>query len=163
MADRDSASESDSSSIDGGPIMMPPSPVTREQLQKRIDSLQQQNRVLKVELETYKLRVKALQEENRGLRQASVIIVISFPLFFCKRGKRIRLSSAVCKDVEGGGGGGDKRLVAVEKGEAGFPQIAPGMFGKWDVSDMRLAAAKGGRRGRGRSLGKDLENGFLKR
>lgn len=74
MADRDSASESDSSSIDGGPIMMPPSPVTREQLQKRIESLQQQNRVLKVELDTYKLRVKALQEENRNLRQASVII-----------------------------------------------------------------------------------------
>lgn len=44
----DSASESDSSSIDGGPIMMPPSPITREQLQKRIESLQQQNRVLKV-------------------------------------------------------------------------------------------------------------------
>ncbi|KAL7301698.1 hypothetical protein TKK_0005697 [Trichogramma kaykai] len=74
MADRDSASESDSSSIDGGPIMMPPSPVTREQLQKRIESLQQHNRVLKVELETYKLRVKALQEENKNLRQASVII-----------------------------------------------------------------------------------------
>lgn len=84
MADRDSASESDSSSIDGGPIiMMPPSPVTREQLQKRIESLQQHNRVLKVELETYKLRVKALQEENRGLRQASVIIVSgSFYYFF---------------------------------------------------------------------------------
>lgn len=74
MADRDSASESDSSSIDGGPIMMPPSPISREQLQKRIESLQQHNRVLKVELETYKLRVKALQEENRSLRQASVII-----------------------------------------------------------------------------------------
>lgn len=76
----DSASESDSSSIDGGggPIMMPPSPITREQLHKRIESLQQQNRVLKVELETYKLRVKALQEENRGLRQASVIIVSIF-------------------------------------------------------------------------------------
>lgn len=71
----DSASESDSSSIDGGPIMMPPSPITREQLQKRIESLQQQNRVLKVELETYKLRVKALQEENRDLKKASVIIV----------------------------------------------------------------------------------------
>lgn len=74
----DSASESDSSSIDGGVIMMPPSPVTREQLQKRIESLQQQNRVLKVELETYKLRVKALQEENRNLRQASVIIVSEY-------------------------------------------------------------------------------------
>ena len=71
----DSASESDSSSIDGGPIMMPPSPVTREQLQKRIESLAQQNRVLKVELDTYKLRVKSLQEENRALRQASVTIV----------------------------------------------------------------------------------------
>uniref|UniRef100_A0A1S4N1R8 Uncharacterized protein n=1 Tax=Pediculus humanus subsp. corporis TaxID=121224 RepID=A0A1S4N1R8_PEDHC len=67
-------SESDSSSVDGGPIMMPPSPITREQLQKRIESLQQQNRVLKVELETYKLRVKCLQEENHSLRQASVII-----------------------------------------------------------------------------------------
>ena len=33
----------------------------REQLQKRIESLQQQNRVLNVELETYKLRVKSLQ------------------------------------------------------------------------------------------------------
>lgn len=32
-------------------------------------------RVLKVELETYKIRVKVLQEENRTLRQASVIIV----------------------------------------------------------------------------------------
>lgn len=74
----DSASESDSGSVDGGPIMMPPSPVTREQLHKRIESLQQQNRVLKVELETYKLRVKQLQEENRSLRQASVNIVTHF-------------------------------------------------------------------------------------
>ena len=32
------------------------------QLHKRIESLQQQNRVLKCELETYKLRVKSLQE-----------------------------------------------------------------------------------------------------
>lgn len=69
----DSASESDCS-VDGGLIMMPPSPVSREQLHKRIESLQQQNRVLKVELETYKLRVKQLQEENRTLRQASVNI-----------------------------------------------------------------------------------------
>ncbi len=76
MAMADSASESDSGSVDGGPIMMhPPSPVSREQLHKRIESLQQQNRVLKVELETYKLRVKQLQEENRSLRQASVNIV----------------------------------------------------------------------------------------
>merc|ERR1719153_1377900 len=54
--------------------MMPPSPVSRDQLHKRIESLQQQNRVLNVELETYKLRVKSLQEENKALRQASVHI-----------------------------------------------------------------------------------------
>ena len=41
------------------------------QLHKRIESLQQQNRVLKCELETYKLRVKSLQEENRSLRQVN--------------------------------------------------------------------------------------------
>ena len=77
----DSASESDSGSVDGGG-MMPPSPVSREQLHKRIESLQQQNRVLKVELETYKLRVKQLQEENRTLRQASVNIVYFYIVFF---------------------------------------------------------------------------------
>ena len=76
----DSASESDCS-VDGGPIMMPPSPVSREQLHKRIESLQQQNKVLKVELDTYKLRVKQLQEENRSLRQASVNIVIKYLYF----------------------------------------------------------------------------------
>lgn len=70
----DSPCESESS-LDGG-IMLPPSPPgSREQMQKRIDSLTQQNRVLKVEMETYKIRVKVLQEENRALRQASVIIV----------------------------------------------------------------------------------------
>lgn len=36
------------------------------------------DRVLKVELETYKIRVKVIQEENRALRQASVIIVSHF-------------------------------------------------------------------------------------
>lgn len=74
----DSASESDSSVVDGPSMMpptMPPSPITREQWQKRIDCIQQQNRVYKAELETYKLRVKSLQEENRALRQASVNIV----------------------------------------------------------------------------------------
>lgn len=70
----DSASESDSNSMDGVALMMPPSPVTREQLQKRIESLQQQNRVLKVELETYKLQLRGLQEENKNLRQTSVNI-----------------------------------------------------------------------------------------
>lgn len=72
MQRMDSPCESESS-LDGG-IMLPPSPVSREQLQKRIESLTQQNRVLKVELETYKIRVKVLQEDNRSLREASVII-----------------------------------------------------------------------------------------
>lgn len=67
----------ESESLDGMSLsnpMAPPSPVSREQLQKRIDSLNQQNKVLKVELDTYKIRVKQLQEENKSLRQASVNI-----------------------------------------------------------------------------------------
>lgn len=47
----DSPSESDSSSLDGG-AMLPPSPVSREHMQKRIESLQQQNKVLKVSVLT---------------------------------------------------------------------------------------------------------------
>ena len=41
----------------------------------RISSLHQENRVLKMELEMFKLRTKSLQEENKALRQASVSIV----------------------------------------------------------------------------------------
>lgn len=61
------------SSLDGG-TMLPPSPVSREQLQKRIESLTQQNKVLKAELDTLKIKFKVVQEENRTLKQASVII-----------------------------------------------------------------------------------------
>ena len=70
-------SESDTGSLDGmihvnpelgqHPVMQPPSPVSREQLQKRIESLQQQNRVLNMELDTYKLRVKSLQVNSISL------------------------------------------------------------------------------------------------
>lgn len=67
----DSASESDSSSVDGLCSIS----LTREQFQKRIESLQQENKVLKLELETYKFRIKSLQEENKNLRQVSVNIV----------------------------------------------------------------------------------------
>lgn len=67
----DSASESDSGSVDGLCSLS----MTREQYQKRIDSLQQENKVLKLELETYKFRIKSLQEENKYLRQVSVNIV----------------------------------------------------------------------------------------
>ena len=45
------------------------------QLHKRIESLQQQNRVLKCELETYKLRVKSLQEVKIILTSKIAIIV----------------------------------------------------------------------------------------
>lgn len=75
MADSASELESDTSSIDGGFSNKMPSPGQLEQLQKRIESLQQENRVLRMELDTYKLRCKTLQEENRELRRASVTIV----------------------------------------------------------------------------------------
>ncbi len=71
IMEEDNAAEKSPSSCSK---MMPPSPVTFEQLQKRIESLQQQNKVLKFELDTYKLRVKSLQEENKAIRQASVHI-----------------------------------------------------------------------------------------
>ena len=41
---------------------------------QRMESLVQENRVLKCELETYKLKIKSLQEENRHLRQDAVQI-----------------------------------------------------------------------------------------
>ena len=81
MGDNLSETESDTSSVMGdqmmivdGAGMLPPIPAGREQLLKRIESLLQEKRVLKMELETYKLRVKTLQEDNKGLRQTSVLI-----------------------------------------------------------------------------------------
>ncbi|KAI8521224.1 Coiled-coil domain-containing protein 6 [Branchiostoma belcheri] len=69
----DSASEmSESESTDGGGSKAT-SPT--EELHNRISSLQQENRVLKIELETFRMRCKALQEENKALRKASVSIV----------------------------------------------------------------------------------------
>ena len=47
----------------------------QQQSENRINSLQQANRVLKVELEMYKLRCKQMQEENKNLRKTSVSIV----------------------------------------------------------------------------------------
>lgn len=45
-----------------------------EEQTKRMESIQQENRVLKMEVETYKLKCKQLQEDNRELRKASVSI-----------------------------------------------------------------------------------------
>ncbi|KAJ8264406.1 hypothetical protein GJAV_G00148810 [Gymnothorax javanicus] len=50
------------------------SPFRLEELTNRLASLQQENKVLKIELETFKLKCKSLQEENRDLRKASVTI-----------------------------------------------------------------------------------------
>jgi len=49
-------------------------PLNREHLLKRIESVMQENRVLKVEVDTYKLRLKGAQEEIKQLRYASVNI-----------------------------------------------------------------------------------------
>ena len=84
--------ESDTSSINEGmtgsgghhhmPMMVTNSggtsnmPASREQLEKRIDSLLQENRVLKMEIETDRMRIKSLQEENKELRKASVSIQV---------------------------------------------------------------------------------------
>jgi len=70
--------ESDASSADGGPTSMAWSQTTttgREQLSKRVDSLQQENRVLKMELDTFRYKCKSLEEENRELKKARVTIV----------------------------------------------------------------------------------------
>ena len=48
--------------------------IKRDELAIRLASLQQENRVLKVELDTYKLKYNALLQENKELRQASVNI-----------------------------------------------------------------------------------------
>jgi hypothetical protein len=42
--------------------------ISREHLEKRSESLIQENRVVKMIIETFKLRVKGLQEENKELR-----------------------------------------------------------------------------------------------
>uniref|UniRef100_A0A0B7AYF2 Coiled-coil domain-containing protein 6 n=1 Tax=Arion vulgaris TaxID=1028688 RepID=A0A0B7AYF2_9EUPU len=78
MADSASELESDTSSIDfdGGPTLSTklPSLEQVDKLNKRIESLEQENRVLRMELETCKLKCKSMQEENRELRRASVSI-----------------------------------------------------------------------------------------
>lgn len=67
--------ESDTSSIDGGPpSRLSTSSLDGEHLHKRIDSLQQENRVLRMEVDTYKLKYKNLVEENKELRRVSVSI-----------------------------------------------------------------------------------------
>ena len=51
-------------------------PSKRNELSIRVASLQQENRVLRMELDTYKLKCNSLEEENKELRQASVKIQV---------------------------------------------------------------------------------------
>ena len=46
-----------------------------EQLAMRVESLQQENRVLRMELETMRYRCKGLEQENKDLKRARVNIV----------------------------------------------------------------------------------------
>lgn len=86
MADSASESDTDGASSSAATPQCPSSsstskpgvvisPFRLEELTNRLASLQQENKVLKIELETFKLKCKALQEENRDLRKASVTIV----------------------------------------------------------------------------------------
>lgn len=72
--DMDSASASEIESDTDSTKMSIPIP-RREELFNRIASLEQENKVLKMELETYKIKCKNLVAENRDLRKASVNIV----------------------------------------------------------------------------------------
>ena len=75
MADSASELESDASSIDGGLGGKISALPQIEELQKNIERYAQENKALKLELDTFKLKCKSLQEENRDLRRASVSIV----------------------------------------------------------------------------------------
>jgi coiled-coil domain-containing protein 6 len=66
----DSEYESDVSSInDSSTTNKNQLKLNSEHLGKRIDSLTQENRVLQIELQTYKLRLKASQQEIKQLKQ----------------------------------------------------------------------------------------------
>ncbi|KAA3677091.1 coiled-coil domain-containing protein 6 [Paragonimus westermani] len=62
--------ESDASSVEGSKDNI----ASNEQLLHRVQSLQQENRVLKTEVETLKLKIKGLNEVNQQLRRNSVNI-----------------------------------------------------------------------------------------
>ena len=76
-SEAESLHESDTSSIDGVNLHKATGylSASKELLIKRLESIVQENKVLKLDLETTKLKVKALQNENKDLRQASVQIV----------------------------------------------------------------------------------------
>ena len=62
------------SSTNSGFVAPSPPPVSHSPSISSIERLEQENRVLKIEIETLKLRIKSLIEENKSLRRASVSI-----------------------------------------------------------------------------------------
>jgi coiled-coil domain-containing protein 6 len=77
----DSEYESDVSSI-ADSTTTNQSKLSCEHLVKRIDSLTQENRVLQIELQTYKLRLKASQQEIKQLKQFSFILIFFILSFY---------------------------------------------------------------------------------
>jgi len=71
----DSEYESDVSSI-ADSSTTDQSKINYEHLVKRMDSLTQENRVLQIELQTYKLRLKAAQQEIKQLKHESINIQV---------------------------------------------------------------------------------------
>ncbi len=68
--------ESDTSSINDSAMLTCPQ-LSRDHLEKEIKSLALENKALRTEINTFKLRVNTLQEENRELRKKSVNIQVS--------------------------------------------------------------------------------------
>jgi len=74
----DMESDSGRSSVDvpcGASRSAKPDNLETVQLEMRVDSLQQENRVLRMELETVRCRCKSLEQENKDLKRARVNIV----------------------------------------------------------------------------------------
>ena len=62
------------SSTNSGFVAPSPPPVSHSPSISSIEYLEQENRSLKLEVETLKMRIKSLIEENKFLRRASVLI-----------------------------------------------------------------------------------------
>lgn len=74
VSDLQTNSLSSMSSTNSGFVAPSPPPVSHSPSLTSIERLEQENRVLKIEIETLKLRIKSLIEENKSLRRASVSI-----------------------------------------------------------------------------------------
>ena len=91
----DSEYESDVSSItDSSTNEKDQSKIQYEHLVKRLDSLTQENRVLQIELQTYKLRLKSSQQEIKQLKQ--FVLIPSFfneSVFLCSESVHMQVKA----------------------------------------------------------------------